>query len=317
MEISPVLLGLFATLILLGALALVPAGSEKKLRERMNNLGLGPGAAAAAGPGPSIRATLHSERPLLQRLSARMGRNPDIPKAHATGWPVLAMGALVAGTLGFLGVQGVAGTLLATIAAPAAALGGLWMLFRRDAKLYAEKLFVQIPDALGLVLRAVRAGLPVTEAIRTIGREVPSPTAEEFARVAHETTIGMSIETALWRLHARTGVQEYGFLATTIGLQAQTGGNLAETLGNLADLVRRRVAMATKLKAITSEARASAAILVAMPFVVAALMTLVAPDYVSELFFNPRGTSFLIAFAVLMSLGLLTIRFLMKQALQG
>jgi tight adherence protein B len=125
------------------------------------------------------------------------------------------------------------------------------------------------------------------------------------------------IETALSHLYARTQVREFAFFAVVMGLNRQTGGNLAETLEILADTVRRRVAMAAKAKALASEARASAAILGALPFVVGLLITAINPGYMRELFTDPRGPNLIMAFVVLLSCGMFTIRWIIKRSSEG
>jgi len=100
----------------------------------------------------------------------------------------------------------------------------------------------------------------------------------------------------------------------TVGLQAQAGGNLTETLANLADLVRKRVAMVSKVKAITAEARASALILIALPFVVAVILMLLQPDYIGELFTNPRAGGMQATFVTLLTLGIVTINTMISRA---
>ncbi len=111
-------------------------------------------------------------------------------------------------------------------------------------------------------------------------------------------------------------MREYAFFAVIIGLQGQTGGNLAETLDNLADLVRRRVAMVAKARALASEARTSAAVLASLPFVVGLMLFLLNPEYIGELFIDPLGHQFLVTFVVLLGMGLLTIRWMIKRSLQ-
>jgi tight adherence protein B len=198
----------------------------------------------------------------------------------------------------------------------AIAVGAARFMFRLKNKRYGAKLFAQIPDALSLVLRAVRAGLPVGEAVRSLAREMPSPTREEFSRVSGEASIGVPIETAIWHLHRRTGIREYGFFAVTLGLQAQTGGNLAETLENLADMVRRRVAMVAKTRAVTAEARMSAMILGGLPFVAGGGIVLLSPGYIALLFTDRRGPYFIAAFVSLLVTGILAMNWLIKQSTQ-
>ena len=141
-----------------------------------------------------------------------------------------------------------------------------------------------------------------------------SPTKEEFARVIGDMAIGRSVEAALVRLHERTGLTEYAFLAVTLGLQSQTGGSLAETLDNLADMVRKRVAMAKRARALAGEAKAQAGLLVVLPFIAALGMASIQPFYIAAFTQNPTGQRMAVIGLGLMLLGLLTIRWLIRQA---
>jgi tight adherence protein B len=195
-----------------------------------------------------------------------------------------------------------------------AGTGALMFMFRREKGKYQNLLLAQIPDSIYLVLRAVRTGLPVVEALRTISTELPAPINGEFARVSQEVAIGVPIEDGLWNLHDRSQLQEFAFLAVTVGLQSQAGGNLTETLANLADLVRKRVAMVSKVKAITAEARTSAAILIGLPFIVALLLMILQPDYVSDLFTHRSAGTLQAMFVIFMTLGISIINWLIAQA---
>jgi tight adherence protein B len=126
--------------------------------------------------------------------------------------------------------------------------------------------------------------------------------------------IGRPVEAALIRLHERTGLTEYAFLAVTLGLQSQTGGSLAETLDNLADTVRKRVAMAKRAKALAAEARMQAGMLVVLPFIAAFAMSMIQPFYLAAFTENPTGQRMAMVGLFLMLLGLLTIRWLIRQA---
>jgi tight adherence protein B len=315
-ELPPSIAVAVAALLALGAIPLLfRSGPEKQLRQRAETLGLGRNLdRGLESAGPSIRATARDEQPRMVRLLGLLGYDPEIPAAYRPSWLKVAAFGLIAALL--VGTQGrvLFGATLAPFAGLAAGLLVMRFLFQRAKRKYADLLFVQIPDAISLVLRAVRAGLPVSEAIRNIGQETPSPTCDEFNRIAHETAIGMPVETAIWRLFQRSGIKEYAFLSVTIGLQAQTGGNLAETLENLADLVRKRVAMQGKVRALSSEGRASATILVLLPFVVIAALGVIAPDYAGDLFTHPRSPGFLATFAVLMTIGILTMRWMIQKS---
>jgi tight adherence protein B len=314
--VSPILIAAIAVvMLLLAALLLLSWGPEKALRGRAESLGLGRGRTqVGSDASPSIRGTARDEQPLGMRLLGLLGRNPEIPRRYTMAWQVVVAIGAASGVLAAWQMQIYVGTMLGLMLGSAVALGTMRLLFLRAAANYSGLLFVQIPDAISLVLRVVRAGLPISEAIRTIALESPSPTADEFGRVAQETSIGVPLEVAVLNLYRRSGVQEYAFLSVTLGLQSQSGGNLAETLANLSDLVRRRVAMAAKVKALSAEARASATILIIMPFVVGAVLAFMSPAYVADLFIHERSPAFLLAFVLLMTTGILTMRWMIRRS---
>lgn len=179
----------------------------------------------------------------------------------------------------------------------------------------AAALYKQLPDALGMVVRAVRAGIPVVEALRTIGREVPDPTGAEFRRLSNKLAIGVPLEDALKRLARRSGLPEYRFFAVALTLQNSAGGNLTETLDNLADVVRKRVATRLRGHALASQARASAYVLSAVPVFAACALLLINPRYVLVLFNDPRGNVVLASALGSLALGLGTMKAIIRRSL--
>ncbi|MBU8537356.1 type II secretion system F family protein [Falsiroseomonas tokyonensis] len=283
---------------------------DKQVRGRMRMVALP--AAAAAPRGPDIRRD--SGESALDRALARCGRSPHVPSAWRIAWPLVLLGGIAAAC----GAAFVAATVLGAPAAPIAGLGGFLLmvnvLFRGEVRRYRDRIFQQIPDALGLILRAIRAGLPMAEAIANAAREVPSPTREEFARVVSGTAIGQPLDRALFGLAERTGLTEYFFLAVTIGLQSQTGGNLGETLENLADMVRKRVTMMARVKAVTAEGRLSAMIMAGLPFAASGAIALTSPGHLVPLFTTDGGIRLLLVGLLLMGSGLLIIRWMLRSA---
>ena len=153
-----------------------------------------------------------------------------------------------------------------------------------------EKRFIELfPDALDMCVRMLRAGLPVSAAIRTIGQEGPAPINEVFIVIADRVEIGIPLEEALRITGKELGLDEFRFFAAVVALQRSTGGNLAQTLELLADIMRKRRTMRLKARATTSEVRASAYILGAMPFLVIGALLVLSPEYLQPLFSYPRG----------------------------
>ena len=195
-----------------------------------------------------------------------------------------------------------------------------WFLFCRWAFGWLdtrriETLFRQFPDALGMVTRAVRVGIPVSEAIRSVAREGPKETAAEFQRIADRLSIGLPIDQALAETAHRNGVPEYRFFATALALQSQTGGGLGETLENLAEVIRKRVALKERGYALAAEARTSAGILAALPFFTAGVLAVLSPGYVAMLFTDPSGQRVLAAAIGLLLIGILVMRSMIKRSL--
>ena len=244
------------------------------------------------------------KRSVLLRLAAVLGYQSDLPAAYAASPKIVGPVAVIVGVAAFNLSSRIISPVYSTVIGVTLALFLARYLFRRKTKAYNAIMFRQIPDAMSLMLRAVRAGLPVAEAVRSVGRESMSPTQEEFARVAGETALGIPVEVAIRRMAERTQIQEYAFFAVIIGLHAQTGGNLSETLDNLGDMVRRRVAMAAKGKALSAEGRLSAGVVAALPFVVGLLILIFTPSYLMEFVKNPRGPTLIGIFVALLSTGM-------------
>jgi tight adherence protein B len=302
-----------AVALLLALLALARSGSGRLLRDRARAAG----DRRAAGPSaalPSIRMTGRERSPLVGRLLRFLRFNPDIPAEQVFPWPVVALFGAAVGAFAAYRLSAWVGVPLGLAAGTLSGVLAARQVFTWQHNRYCEALFRQIPDALGLVVRAIRAGLPLNEALRGVAREMPAPTSAEFLRVSGDIAVGRGVDLALARLHERTGLTEYAFLAVTLGLQAQTGGSLAETLENLADIVRKRVAMANRAKALAAEARMQAGLLVILPFVAALAMSFLQPFYLETFTTNPTGQSMAMVGLVLMLFGLLTIRWLIRQA---
>ncbi|GGO94668.1 tight adherence protein B [Stakelama pacifica] len=147
---------------------------------------------------------------------------------------------------------------------------------------------VQFPDAIDLLVRGLRSGLPITETIGVVGTEVSGPTGEEFRSVADKMKIGRPLDAALQETADRLGTPEFQFFVITIQIQRETGGNLAETLSNLADVLRKRAQMKLKIRAMSSESKASAYIVGSLPFIVFAMIMWLSPDYMLQFFQDPR-----------------------------
>ena len=170
------------------------------------------------------------------------------------------------------------------------------------------KRFIELfPEGIDLIVRGLKSGLPITESISTVGREIADPVGIEFRRIEQTLRFGQSLEDALWATARRLDAPEFKFFVISLAVQRETGGNLAETLENLSDILRKRRQMKLKIKALSSEARASAFIIGSLPFVMFAILLLVNATYVLKLFHDPRGMMMVGAGLGSMTLGVLVM----------
>lgn len=206
------------------------------------------------------------------------------------GFEIKSRPAMVvaAGIAGFLGV-------------PRWALG--FMTARRHKKMTA-----QFADAIDIIVRGVKSGLPLTECLRIIAHESPAPLGAEFKNLTDNIQMGTSMDRALQQFYKRVPLPEVNFFVIVLTIQAKSGGNLSEALGNLSKVIRERKMMREKIKAMSSEAKASAGIIAALPFAVAFMVYLTTPSYIMELFLKPTGHMILFMGAGLMFTGVTVMR---------
>jgi tight adherence protein B len=146
----------------------------------------------------------------------------------------------------------------------------------------------KFPDAIELLVRGLRSGLPISETIGVVGSELDGPVGEEFRSVSDKMKIGRTMDVALQETADRLGTPEFQFFVITIAIQRETGGNLAETLANLANVLRMRAQMKLKIKAMSSESKASAYIIGALPFIVFGLIWFINGTYMQRFFIDER-----------------------------
>lgn len=146
----------------------------------------------------------------------------------------------------------------------------------------------KFPDAIDLLVRGLRSGLPVTETLSVVAQEVPGPVGDEFKAVVDRIKVGRSMEDSLQETANRLNTAEFSFFCITLAIQRETGGNLAETLSNLGDVLRKRSQMKLKIKAMSSESKASAYIVGSLPFIVFGLIWWINPEYLEDFFLDDR-----------------------------
>jgi tight adherence protein B len=174
---------------------------------------------------------------------------------------------------------------------------------RRQKKFSAE-----FPNAIDLIVRGVKAGLPVNDTLRMVASETAEPVRSEFRKVVEAQQLGIPTAEAVERLYQNVPLPETNFFAIVIAIQSQAGGNLSEALGNLSRVLRDRKKLKMKVQAMSMEAKSSAGIIGALPVVVAGLIYLMSPDYITLLFTHPTGHLILGGSALWMSVGVLVMR---------
>jgi tight adherence protein B len=172
-----------------------------------------------------------------------------------------------------------------------------------------EKSFLKaLPDAVDVIVRGIKAGLPLFESIKVVAADAPEPLKSEFLAIIETQAIGMPLGEACARLFERMPVPEANFFGIVIAIQQKSGGNLSEALGNLSKVLRDRKKMAEKIQAMSMEAKASAGIIGSLPPIVMLLVYLSTPQYISLLWTDPTGQLMLVGCVVWMSLGILVMK---------
>jgi tight adherence protein B len=182
-----------------------------------------------------------------------------------------------------------------------------WYL-NRMIKKRQRKFLAELANAIDVIVRGVKTGLPLNECVQVISRESPEPIASEFKECVDEQRLGVPLGEALTRMCDRLPLPEVRFLSIVISIQQQAGGNLSEALGNLAGVLRDRLSLQMKVKALSAEAKASAGVLGSLPPAVMIMVYLTTPDYIMLLFNTLPGRFMLAVGAVWMSIGLLVMR---------
>jgi tight adherence protein B len=259
---------------------------------------------------PSIRRLQVESRWLLFHRLANY--KPGITYNFRPEYVLLA-GAIAAAAIFYANSLLGFSLLRVSLAAVLVALMVVRGLFGWQRRRLADRLFRQLPDTIAMVTSAIRSGLPVNEAFRAISREMPQPTAGQFAIVCSELALGRPPEEAIEGVYRRTQVAEYGFFAVTLGVQMKSGGGLAETLQTLGDTVRERVALAARAKALAGEVIFSARALSLAPFIVGGLLYSINPKMIDLLLYDPTGRRLLAYAGASVLIGNLVIRWMIRR----
>jgi tight adherence protein B len=246
-------------------------------------------------------------------LASWFGIDLERPEMCPVPWWTIVAGALIAAYVEAIATSTLIGP-LAWLGFPVTFIFASRIVFGYFRGKRRNKLLLQFPDALMMIVRSVRVGVPVTQAIHIIAREQPQPTSSEFARLGNQLSIGEALDSAILEMARHADLPEYRFFATALTLQSKAGGALSGTLENLADMIRRRVAVKERAHALASEARMSIYVLTGLPVVVGGGMAFLNPQYIGVLFRDPLGNKLLIAAVLLLCSGLGSMKFIVKKS---
>lgn len=259
---------------------------------------------------PSIRrAETGSRSQLLSRLA---NYRADVPYTWHPAYVLLA--GILAAAAFWIAISPLQfSTSKVSIVAAFIAIMVVRGLFGMQQHRFTDGLFRQLPDTVQLVTSTVRSGLPVHEAFRTIARDMPQPTAGQFAIACSELNMGRPPEDVIEGIYRRTQVAEYGIFAVTLAVQLKSGGSLAETLQILGDTVRQRVALAARAKALAAEVIFSSRALSLAPFIVGGVIYSLNPETIEVLFRDPTGNIMLAYAAASVVIGHFVIRWMIRR----
>lgn len=287
--------------------------AERRLRDRLEDLE----SRTRNGPRNLQMATLRrvdrgGRLPTLDRLLWRWFPNASsVRRKLQTSGTTMTLGDFAFMSLALSIAMAFLSYLILDLA-PGIALGGslmvglglpnVWLGWKARKRGQAFNLL--FPEAIDLIVRALRAGLPVQEAVATVARDIKDPVGAIFRRVQQEVQLGVSIETALWRVAKTVQTDEFNFLIVALSIQRDTGGNLAETLANLSTLLRNRQQLRLKIRAFTAEARTTMMIMAGLPFLVGGGLFVISPGYIGPLVTTETGQMIAAAAACSMGLGI-------------
>jgi tight adherence protein B len=223
-------------------------------------------------------------RELLVRRLERSGKTTSVGQYMT----VSLVASLVVTLLSVLFIPRV-GPLGGLLLGAAVGVAGPHIAIGRMGKKRVARFIALFPEAIDLMVRALRSGLPISEAIINCAHEIGAPVGTEFGTVESGMRLGRDLEPLLWDIAKRIDAPEFKFFIIALSVQRETGGNLAETLANLGDVLRRRRTMRQKARAMASEARTTAGILGCLPVVVTGALMMTSPQYIMLMFLDPRG----------------------------
>lgn len=292
---------------------------EQKQRRRFRErLVLVAGPYARVNPltvmGRSTTSRFTTKARMIAGAARLFGYEPARAKHYLLRWPIALSATLGAARA----LAALIGMLVGSWSLLLVPVAWVWLsrgLFNWSEQRRRFALYSQFPDALAMMVRAVRVGIPLGEGIRTVAREAMEPTKGEFSLLYDRVAIGVTQEDALREMASRNNLPEYRFFATALSLQSQTGGGLSEALEGLADVIRRRLALKARGQALAGEAKMSIMILASLPFVSGGALGVLNPHYIGRLFTDPACEKVLFAAIAMLGTGLLVMHGLIRKML--
>lgn len=290
---------------------------ERKVSKRVATLAQGRyGTTTRAGVAQPVQMRRKQVQEIVKDIEAKQKANQRVTlrmklmraglniKPH-TYYILSAVAGLVGGLIVLLTGSSL---MVSAITAFACGIGLPRWLLARLIKSRQAKFLIQFANAIDIIVRGIKSGLPLNDCVQVIASEMLEPVRSEFADLVEQQKVGVPISRALERMHDRMPLQEVNFFAIVIAIQSQTGGNLAETLTNLSSVLRERHLLQAKVRAFSAEAKASAMIIGALPPLVMGVVYLTSPDYISLLWSSQLGKAMLAASAIWMLIGVVTMR---------
>jgi tight adherence protein B len=287
---------------------------ERKTEQRIQSVaGTTPAARATRGPQKSRRDVIEST---LKDFDDRHKKSKTVPLSTRIARAGLSWSkrqfAIISAGIGLamfaLGTFAGAGLLVSAVLGFAGAFGVPRWLLSYLRKRRETKFLDHFPDAVDVIVRGIKAGLPLLDCIKMIVSEAPEPIKTEFRLILETQAIGMPLGEACGKLYERTPLPEANFFGIVVAIQQRSGGNLSEALGNLSKVLRDRKKMKAKIQSMSQEAKASAGIIGALPIAVMTLVYLTSPNYITLLFTNSVGHLMLAGSAIWMTMGVLVMK---------
>lgn len=313
--------GLVLILLLISLVVMINVfgHSRREAKSRLDKLKSRFGTKAKIGNAQVKAFKLHSTETGLAKTLLQFIPRPELLQARLESAdldiPLGRYGVICAGlSIGITGFCIVTGMAIST-ALMVGVIGGAGLPHMMVSRMINSRVTAftkQFPEALDLIVRGLKSGLPVNECIINVGTEISAPTGPEFRRIADEMKLGKQLETALWETADRLDTADFKFFVISLVVQRETGGNLGETLGNLGTILRQRQAMKMKIKAMSSEAKASAWIIGSLPFIMLGIIMTINYDYGVVLFTHPKAIMAGLGGLVSISIGIFIMNSMMN-----